>query len=385
LIRIVNDDALDAIFKLRSRISIAKRCHDVSFGARKSVSGGAGGSLALQATPHRRFNPLLREWVLVSPHRTERPWFGKVERLAPSSALRYDPGCYLCPGNERAGGAYNPNYTGTFVFDNDYPALLPHAPAGGVNEENLIVAESEAGNCRVGCFSPRHDLSIPQMSQSELRTVVDMWAGQFQDLEKLEWVRHIQVFENRGALMGASNPHPHCQIWSNTTLPNIPARELISFQEYRDEKSCLLCDYLQLELQRNERIVCQNEAFAVVVPFWAVWPFETLVLSKRHFAAMSDLSAAERDLLGDILRRITTRYDNIFETSFPYSMGFHQRPVNGGAYPEWHFHAHYFPPLLRSATVQKFMVGYELLGSPQRDITPEAAAQRLAAASEILF
>jgi UDPglucose--hexose-1-phosphate uridylyltransferase len=368
---------------LRIRISVTPPCHAASIRARKSVSGGSGSVLSLQATPHRRYNPLLHEWVLVSPHRTERPWLGKVEKLAPSSALRYDPGCYLCPGNERAGGARNPNYTGTFVFDNDYPALLPHTPAEAVNEENLIVAESEVGNCRVGCFSPRHDLSIPQMSQTELRAMVDMWAGQFQELEKLERVRHIQIFENRGALVGASNPHPHCQIWTNATLPNIPGRELHSFEDYRDDKkSCLLCDYLRLELQRNERIVCQNEAFAVVVPFWAVWPFETLLLSKRHFGAMSDLSAAERDLLGDMLRRITARYDNIFETSFPYSMGFHQRPVNGGAYPEWHFHAHYLPPLLRSATVQKFMVGYELLGSPQRDITPESAAQRLVAASE---
>jgi len=369
----------------RIRIAIPQRCHDVSRRARKSVSRERRDSLALQASPHRRFNPLLREWVLVSPHRAERPWLGKVEKLAPSSALQYDRGCYLCPGNERAGGARNPNYTSTFVFDNDYPALLPHAQAGAVNDENLIVAESEAGNCRVGCFSPRHDLTIPHMSQSELRVVVDMWSEQFQELEKIEWVQHIQIFENRGALMGASNPHPHCQIWSNATLPNIPARELNSFEEYRnDKKSCLLCDYLQLELQRNERIVCQNQAFAVVVPFWAVWPFETLMLSKRHFAAMSDLSDAERGLLGDILRRITSRYDNVFETSFPYSMGFHQRPSNGHAHPEWHFHAHYFPPLLRSATVQKFMVGYELLGSPQRDITPETAAQRLAAASETI-
>ena len=183
------------------------------------------GSLALQVTPHRRFNPLLREWVLVSPHRTERPWLGKVEKLAPSSALQYDPGCYLCPGNERAGGARNPNYPSTFVFDNDYPALLPNALAGTVNQGNLIVAESEAGNCRVGCFSPRHDLTIPRMSQGELRAVVDMWTAQFQELEKLEWVRHIQIFENRGALMGASNPHPHCQIWSNATLPNMPERD----------------------------------------------------------------------------------------------------------------------------------------------------------------
>lgn len=349
------------------------------------MSGGPRGSLALQASPHRRFNPLLREWVLVSPHRTQRPWLGKVEKLAPSGSSPYDSGCYLCPGNERAGGARNPNYPSTFVFDNDYPALLPNTPGGAVNEGNLIVAESAAGNCRVGCFSPRHNLTIPRMSPAELRAVLDMWTEQFQELEQIEWVRHIQIFENRGALMGASNPHPHCQIWSNATLPNIPARELNSFEEYRnDKKSCLLCDYLQLELQRNERIVCQNEAFAVVVPFWALWPFETLVLSKRHFAAMTDLSTTERDLLGDILRRITTRYDNIFATSFPYSMGFHQRPVNGHTHPEWHFHAHYFPPLLRSAAVQKFMVGYELLGSPQRDITPETAAQRLAAASETL-
>ncbi len=349
------------------------------------MSSRAGG-LELQGTPHRRFNPLLREWVLVSPHRTQRPWLGKVENLTPPAGLQYDPDCYLCPGNERAGGARNPKYASTFVFDNDYPALLPGALNATRNEGNLLLAESEAGICRVGCFSPRHDLTIPKMSSSELRAVVDMWIAEFQALQKLDWVRHVQIFENRGALMGASNPHPHCQIWANATLPNIPSRELGSFQEYRNEKkSCLLCDYLRLEIKHNERIVCQNDAFAVLVPFWAVWPFETLVLSKRHMAAISDLSDLERDLLGDILRRITTRYDNLFNASFPYSMGFHQRPTGGDAYPAWHFHAHYFPPLLRSATVQKFMVGYELLGSPQRDITPETAAQRLAEAGEALL
>ncbi len=226
-------------------------------------------------------------------------------------------------------------------------------------------------------------MTIPKMTSGELRAVVDMWIAEFQALQKLDWVRHVQIFENRGALMGASNPHPHCQIWANATVPNITARELESIRHYRDEKkSCLLCDYLQLELKRNERVVCQNDAFAVVVPFWAVWPFETLVLSKRHFAAISDLSGAERDALGDILQRITRRYDNLFQTAFPYSMGFHQRPTDGQAHPEWHFHGHYFPPLLRSATVQKFMVGYEMLGSPQRDIMPESAAQRLAEAEE---
>jgi UDPglucose--hexose-1-phosphate uridylyltransferase len=337
----------------------------------------------LQSSPHRRLNPLLGEWVLVSPHRTQRPWLGKVEQLVPPSVLQYDPKCYLCPGNERANGAQNPQYSGTFVFDNDYAALLPGTRALKINESNLIVAEGEPGNCRVGCFSPRHDLTIPCMSLSELRTVVDMWATEFETLANFERVNYVQIFENRGSLMGASNPHPHCQIWANATLPNIPARELNSFNEYRNrKKSCLLCDYLQLELTRNERVVCQNDAFAVVVPFWAVWPFETLLLSKRHFATMTDLSDVERDLLGEILRKVTARYDNLFQTSFPYSMGFHQGPTDGKIYPEWHFHAHYYPPLLRSATTQKFMVGYEMLCSPQRDITPETAAERLKQANE---
>jgi UDPglucose--hexose-1-phosphate uridylyltransferase len=349
------------------------------------VSGESSDFLALQGAPHRRFNPLLREWVLVSPQRTQRPWLGKVERVAASSELQYDPGCYLCPGNERAGGVRNPKYTSTFVFENDYPALLPDAPPASVNDGDLIVAESEAGHCRVGCFSPRHNLTIARMSPGELRAVVEMWVDQFQALEKIDRVRHVQIFENRGVLMGASNPHPHCQIWADATLPNIPARESSALQEYRkSKKSCLLCDYLRLELQRGERIVCQNAAFAVLVPFWAVWPFETLVLSKRHIAAITELSSVERDLLGEILQRVTARYDNLFQTSFPYSMGFHQRPTDGNAYTEWHVHGHYFPPLLRSATVQKFMVGYEMLGSPQRDITPETAAQRLAEAPEVL-
>jgi UDPglucose--hexose-1-phosphate uridylyltransferase len=343
-----------------------------------------GKGLDLQGTPHRRFNPLLREWVLVSPHRTQRPWLGKIERPAEANALQYDPGCYLCPGNERAGSVRNPDYENTFVFENDYPALLPAASGATLSNEKLLLAESEAGLCRVGCFSPRHDLTIAQMSPPELRLVVDMWAAQFAELQAVEWIRHVQIFENRGALMGASNPHPHCQIWANETLPNIPARELDSFREYHAQrKSCLLCDYLQLELQRAERVVCENAGFAVVVPFWASWPFETLLLSKRHVTCIADLSECERDNLGEILSRITTAYDNLFQTSFPYSMGLHQRPTDGQPYPEWHFHAHYFPPLLRSATIQKFMVGYELLGSPQRDTTPEFAAQRLKEAGRI--
>jgi UDPglucose--hexose-1-phosphate uridylyltransferase len=334
--------------------------------------------LELQQIPHRRFNPLTREWVLVSPHRMERPWQGKLERAAYPDQPAYDPDCYLCPGNSRAGGRRNPPYPSTLVFDNDYPALLPDAPGAGMDERGLIVARPEAGICRVVCFSPRHDLTIARMSPAQLRAVVDVWVEQYRSLAAIAWIRHIQIFENRGELMGASNPHPHCQIWANASIPNEPATEQAALHAYRSEGgSCLLCDYLQLELEHGERLVCQNDAFAALVPFWAVWPFETLVLSKRHLHAIDQLSEPERDLLGDILRQLTIRYDNLFEIPFPYSMGFHQRPADGQPHPEWHLHAHYYPPLLRSATVRKFMVGYEMLASPQRDITAEAAAERL--------
>jgi UDPglucose--hexose-1-phosphate uridylyltransferase len=332
----------------------------------------------LQEVPHRRFNLLTRDWVLVSPHRSKRPWLGKVEKPAASNLPTYDPTCYLCPGNERADGARNPKYTSTFVFNNDFAALLLDAPSFEVDEGGLLEARSERGICRVVCFSPRHDLTIPRMSLGEICVVIEVWTEEFHRLGEIDWVRHVQIFENRGALMGASNPHPHCQIWADASMPDLPGKELTSFREYRKEKkSCLLCDYLRLELQRGERMICENEGFAVLTPFWAVWPFETLLVSKRHFASMEDFAGHEQKSLADILRRITIRYDNLFETSFPYSMGFHQRPTDRENYPEWHFHAHYFPPLLRSATVQKFMVGYELLATPQRDITAESAAGRL--------
>jgi UDPglucose--hexose-1-phosphate uridylyltransferase len=332
----------------------------------------------LQEVPHRRFNPLTREWALVSPHRTKRPWLGRVEKPAPADLPAYDPTCYLCPGNERADGARNPKYSSTFAFDNDFAALLPEAPDFEIDAGHLLVARAERGVCRVICFLPRHDLTIPRMTPKEIGEVIELWAAEFRRLGQIDWVRHVQIFENRGALMGASNPHPHCQIWANESVPVVPEKELTSFRQYREsKKSCLLCDYLQLELRRGERVVCENDGFAVMVPFWAVWPFETLLVSKRHFASMDELAGNEKELLADILRRITIRYDNLFETSFPYSMGFHQRPTDGVDHSEWHFHAHYFPPLLRSATVQKFMVGYELLGNPQRDITAESAAQRL--------
>ncbi len=340
----------------------------------------------LQLIPHRRFNPLTREWVLVSPHRVQRPWLGKVEQRSSAAQPAYDPACYLCPGNERAAGQRNPRYTSTFVFDNDYPALLKDAPPIEINDQGLIVAAAERGVCRVICFSPRHDLSLSRMKPKDIREVVDCWAGESASLGALPWINHVQIFENRGALMGASNPHPHCQIWATATVPVEPSKELTSLVQYRDEQgSCLLCDYCRLELGRGERLVCENESFAVVVPYWAVWPFETLLLSKRHVQDLGQLSANERDDLAAILHQTVCRYDNLFETPFPYSMGFHQRPTDGQEHDECHLHAHFYPPLLRSATVQKFMVGFELLGTPQRDLTPEAAAERLRATNQIHY
>jgi UDPglucose--hexose-1-phosphate uridylyltransferase len=284
----------------------------------------------------------------------------------------------MCPGNTRASGEHNPNYTGPFVFGNDYAALQPDGDAYGENVSGLLVASAERGICRVVCFSPRHDLTLAKMSPAELRAVVDAWTEQYCSLGSEEEINSVLIFENRGAMMGASNPHPHGQIWANATQPNEPAKEQASFLAYqREHSSCLLCEYLKLEKEKSKRMVCENKEFAAIVPFWAVWPFETMVLSKRHVGSLEQLTASGRDGLADILHDVTTRYDQLFQTSFPYSMGFHQRPTDGEAHAEWHFHAHFYPPLLRSATIRKFMVGYELLGSPQRDITPEEAAGRL--------
>jgi UDPglucose--hexose-1-phosphate uridylyltransferase len=328
--------------------------------------------------PHRRYNPLTREWVLVSPHRTQRPWQGQVEEKAAAAQPEYDPGCYLCPGNARAGGARNPAYDATFVFDNDYAALKPDTAPDRFERDGLLVAESEPGICRVVCFSPKHSLTMANMDPADLRKVVDRWVEQYAELGARPFIDYVQIFENRGAMMGASNPHPHCQIWSSRALPNEVAKEQSAQAEWRERHgTCLLCEYARLEAEAGARVVEENQGFLVVVPFWAIWPFETMVLSRRHLTSIDQLSGAERDLLADILKRITARYDRLFRVSFPYSMGFHQRPTDGGEHAEWHFHAHFLPPLLRSATVRKFMVGYELLGTPQRDITPEAAAERL--------
>jgi UDPglucose--hexose-1-phosphate uridylyltransferase len=338
----------------------------------------------LKEQPHRRFNPLTRDWVLVSPHRTQRPWQGQTEENAVTS-VRSDPSCYLCPGNSRAGGHLNPDYKNTFVFDNDFAALKSNQPDFHFDEsgEGLLMAEAEQGICRVVCFSPRHDLTIAQMSIDDINGVVNVWTEQYKQLGDLPLINHVQIFENRGAIMGCSNPHPHGQIWANSTIPNEPRKELLSLSEYRTAHgSCLLCDYLEVEKRRAERIICENDDFVALVPFWAIWPFETMLLSREHLGSLSDMSDEKRRALADILKRITTRYDNLFAISFPYSMGFHQSPTDGQPHPECHFHAHFHPPLLRSATVRKFMVGYELLATPQRDITPEIAAEKLREQSE---
>jgi UDPglucose--hexose-1-phosphate uridylyltransferase len=338
---------------------------------------------ALREYPHRRLNALTGEWVLVSPHRALRPWQGQVEELPPDTRPAYDPACYLCPGNARAGGERNPEYAGTFVFDNDFAALRPDAPRVEMDEGGLLVARTETGVARVICFSPRHDLSLPEMEVDAIRGVVDLWADQYAELGARPDIGHVQIFENKGEMMGSSNPHPHGQVWAQRSLPMAAARELERQAEHHARhRRTLLHDYLRLELDAGERIVLENDAFVVLVPFWAVWPFETLVVSRDPVADVTALGDVERDALADAVKRLTARYDNLFGVSFPYSAGLHQAPTDGLPHPEWHLHMHFYPPLLRSATVRKFMVGYEMFGEPQRDVTPESSAARLRALPE---
>jgi UDPglucose--hexose-1-phosphate uridylyltransferase len=336
--------------------------------------------LRLQQDSHRRLNALTGEWVLVSPHRTSRPWQGQTEAKAETAIPPYDPGCYLCPGNTRANGERNPAYEDVFAFDNDFAALLSDTPHEKIDEGGLIVAQGEPGFCRVVCFSPRHDLTLSRMNVEDIAKVVAIWREEFARLDVDPRVGYVQIFENRGAMMGASNPHPHCQIWATQNEPNEIVKESARQRDYSAARqSCLLCDYLALELEKRERIVCENDGFVALVPFWATWPFETMLLPRRHMVALDEFDETDSRALADILSQITRCYDNLFCAPFPYSMGFHQRPSDGAAHPHWHFHGHFYPPLLRSATIRKFMVGFELLGSPQRDITPESAAERLRA------
>lgn len=336
--------------------------------------------MKLTEDPHRRLNALTQEWVLVSPHRATRPWQGDVAQLQLAPEPTYDPNCYLCPGNARAGGVRNPAYSTTLVFENDFAALKPGISPGRIDlgAKGLIVAQAEPGLCKVICFSPRHDLTLATMSPQQIEPVVSTWRDQFRELGALDFINHVQIFENRGSMMGASNPHPHCQIWATSSIPEEAAKELVAQREYLKSRGrCLLCDYIALEEREQLRIVWQNDAYTAFVPFWAIWPFELLVCSKRHIASMSEFSDKDEHSLSDALHSVTATYDRVFAVPFPYSMGFHQSPTDGIDHPEWHFHAHFYPPLLRSATIRKFMVGFEMLGMPQRDITPEIAAARL--------
>jgi UDPglucose--hexose-1-phosphate uridylyltransferase len=334
-------------------------------------------------SPHRRFNPLTGDWVLVSPHRARRPWLGQVEKTPAENLPSYDPSCYLCPRNERAGGIKNPDYASTFVFDNDFSALLPDEVAAPTSNQGLLQSVSERGLCRVVCFSPRHDLTLPELSKEAIAAVINTWADQSSDLGAKDFIQYVQVFENKGAMMGCSNPHPHSQIWATEHIPNEPAKELEHQLAYRKKNGhLLLVDYLNEEFNNKERILFSNDHFTALVPYWAIWPFEIIVIAHRAVARLSELAPAEVGALAEILKRVTIRYDNLFEISFPYSMGFHQAPFDDQPHPEWILHAHFYPPLLRSATVRKFMVGYEMLAMPQRDITPESAAERLRAISD---
>src|SRR5262245_24819923 len=332
--------------------------------------------------PHRRLNALTGEWVSVSPQRAERPWQGRTEAPPPLAFPAYDPQCYLCPGNARANGERNPRYDSTYAFTNDFPAFtpaMPPAPAAGETAHAahpLLRAQAHAGTCRVLCFSPRHDLTLAQVSAAQMRAVVDLWAQQAEELAR-RW-RWVQLFENKGEIMGCSNPHPHGQVWASDFLPSEPAKELRQQREWLARNGApLLLDYAALEIADGERIVAQDAHWTVVVPWWAVWPFETLILPRRHVLRLPDLTTEERDGLAALLSRLLASYDNLFQVSFPYSMGWHGAPADDGDHAGWQLHAHIYPPLLRSATIRKFMVGYEMLAEPQRDLTPERAAERL--------
>lgn len=342
--------------------------------------------LNLSQHPHRRLNILTNEWLLVSPQRAKRPWQGQVADSLREKRLVYDPTCYLCPGNQRAGGAKNPQYNETFVFTNDFSALLPETVAADFSDRDLLVAKGEQGICRVVCFSQRHDLTLAEMELKDVRAVVDVWTDEYRELGSRDNINYVQIFENKGEIMGCSNPHPHGQIWAQSTIPNEPAKETAQMKKYfQSHRSCLLCDYTALERKRKERVVCENREFMVVVPFWAVWPFETMIIPKDHVSSLIEMSTLSRDMFADILKRTTVRYDNLFGSSFPYSAGIHQSPTDGTEHAEWHFHMHFYPPLLRSASVKKFMVGYEMLANPQRDVNAEFSAERLRQLSEIHY
>lgn len=336
--------------------------------------------------PHRRYNPLLDEWILVSPHRAKRPWQGQNEKVAADNRPEYDSTCYLCSGNVRSNGIKNEEYTDCYVFENDFSALLKEEVLFENNSQPLFQQKPERGINKVVCFSPKHNLTLPEMEVSEIEKVVKTWAAQYIELGSHDYINYVQIFENKGSVMGCSNPHPHGQIWAQSSLPTQvekTQKNLLSY--YIKNNTSLLKDYVEEELKLQERIVIENKHFIVLVPFWATWPYETMIISKRHFGNIIAMTKEETLAFAEILKGITVKYDNLFETSFPYSSGIHQAPTDRVSHPEWHFHMHFYPPLLRSATVKKFMVGYEMLGEAQRDISPEQSAEILRNLSDIHY
>lgn len=335
---------------------------------------------------HRRKNILTGDWILVSPHRTQRPWQGEVAPMVIGTRPQYDPSCYLCPGNKRASGDINPQYDKTFVFTNDFSSLLIDNPSGKELGHNLLQSKSEKGICRVVNFSPRHDLTLAEMKEGDIKRVVTVWQEEYRTLGAHPDINHVQIFENKGSMMGNSNPHPHCQIWAQESIPMEPKKELQQFKKYfAKTKRSLLADYLKVELKLKERIVYENSSFVVVVPFWAVWPYETMIISRRTIGNILQFKENEKKDFASAMSVVTIKYDNLFKTSFPYSSGIHQSPTDGNDHKEYHFHMHFYPPLLRSANIKKFMVGYEMFAEPQRDITPEYSAKVLRELSTIHY
>jgi UDPglucose--hexose-1-phosphate uridylyltransferase len=336
--------------------------------------------------PHRRKNILTGEWVLVSPHRTNRPWQGEISPSTNEKRQSYVSDCYLCPGNKRASGALNPQYTSTFVFTNDFSALLEDVPSVKLNRNTLLSMKPERGICRVVNFSPRHDLTLAEMQENEIEEVIAAWQREFSSLGSRSHINYVQIFENKGSLMGNSNPHPHGQIWAQESIPMEPTKELNQFKSYyKKKRRGLLADYLKLEMRRKERVVYENGSFVILVPFWAIWPYETMIISKRRISDILQLKETEKKDFANALSVLTIKYDNLFKTSFPYSAGLHQAPTDGKDHREWHVHMHFYPPLLRSSSIKKFMVGYEMLAEPQRDITPEYSAHILKELSSVHY